>query len=153
MGTRHLDKLHIPEGKPAWLNYDQYQRLKILFEATSPTDFAKLYHFLRKVAKVDLPADYEIIHFNAFVLLRRGYQVEEITPQEYADLVAILAETSPADPDDLALYEAGQHRALYNYLTKKMGLSVIAGRGPVWERAKALIQASPAHNLREKQDA
>lgn len=149
MVTKHLDKLYIPEGKPAWLSYDQYQRLKKLFEAASPADFAALHHFLVKVVKVYLPKDYEVVHFNGFVLIRRGYKIEEITSQEYTDLLLLLADTAPADLDDLDLYETGQHRALYNYLTQKMGLSVIAGRGPVWYRANQLVQAHQAEHINQ----
>lgn len=82
----------IPEGKVAWLSYEQYQDLKRLFEAvelpsieTGIQDQAyfKLYDFLTKVAQLTVPRNEFALHFNAFALLRRGYAIEEITAAEY----------------------------------------------------------------------
>ncbi len=67
-------------------------------------------------------------------------EVEEITPQEYADLVRLLDGLEQPAQTDMELYEFGGHRDLYNYLTRQMGLSVEAGRGPVWYRARALVE-------------
>ena len=66
---------------------------------------------------------------------------EEITATEYARLISLMAGLEQPDKNDMDLYDTGGHRALYNYLTRQMGLSVEAGRGPVWYRAQALIQA------------
>ncbi len=86
------------------------------------------------------------IHFNAFALIRRGYKVEEITAEEYNKLLQLMANAQQADIEDLDLYEVGEHRNLYTYLTKQMGLSVKKGRGPVWHRAKALIDEYKSAN-------
>lgn len=138
----------IPEGKEAWLSYDDYLTLRRLFEtAPLPSDaepadqplYRRLHRFLTEVAGLDLLRDEAAIHFNAFGLLRRGYRVETITPAEYEDLRRLL--TGPEEPaiDDMELHDTGGHRALYDYLTRRMGLSVEPGRGPVWRRAKDLV--------------
>jgi hypothetical protein len=137
----------IPEGMAPWLTYDQYLRLKKLFEVTPfPVDgdktdrpaYLDLYDFLTEMAGVTLPCAEAAIHYNAFVLIRRGYQVETITPDEYDQLRHLMVDLEVPDPDDFDLYETGGHRALYNYLTQGLGLSVQAGRGPVWQRANDL---------------
>ena len=149
MNRETLHRLNvIPEGKAAWLNYEEYQTLKAIFEGislpdndtriTDPTYF-QLYDFLTNVAKLPVPPTEIALHFNAFTLIRRGYNVEEITAAEYEHLSALLAEVAPAEIDDLELHEVGGHRALYHYLTRIMGLSVKPGRGPVWHRATDLV--------------
>lgn len=138
----------IPEGKDACLSYDQYQALKRLFEAidipsneTAIQDegYAKLYDFLTEVAQLPVPRQEAALHFNAFALLRRGYKIEEITRAEYEALSKLRVGVQQAGIDDMDLYEFGGHRDLYDFLTKTMGLSVIPGRGPVWHRAKDLL--------------
>lgn len=147
MNTDTLMQLNIvPEGKEAWLTYPQYQELKQLFEHVSPflpemdADAFRLHHFLTQTAGLDVPMNVEVLHFNAFVLLRRGYKVEEITPQELKNLLRLIEGLEQPSLDDMDLFDVGGHRALYNYLTSEMGLSVEAGRGPVWYRAKRLIE-------------
>jgi hypothetical protein len=82
------------------------------------------------------------IHFNAFVLIQRGYKVEEITPTEYYDaLHRLMYGTEQLDTEDMTLHETGSHRALYDYLRKGSGVSVEAGRGLAWHRAKRLMEA------------
>ena len=139
----------LPEGQAPWLSYDHYLTLKALFEAAPlPSDeepipensYLDLHRFLTQVAGLPLPLDEKAIHFNAFALIRRGYNVEAITEKEYEQLCRLMRELEEPDPDDLDLYESGGHRALYDYLTKAMGLSVQPGRGPAWHRAKALIE-------------
>lgn len=136
----------VPEGKTAWLTFDQFQELKNLFEAVSPflpemdTAAFRLHRFLTVVARLDVPVNVEAIHFNAFVLIRRGYKVEEITEKEYQDLLRLMDGLEQPEPDDMELHEVGGHRALYNYLTTQMGISVSKGRGPVWYRAKRLME-------------
>ncbi|NUM45755.1 MAG: hypothetical protein HUU38_13715 [Anaerolineales bacterium] len=149
MNTTTLLQLNVvPEGKTAWLTFDQYQELKNLFEAVSPfspeidTSAFRLHRFLTDMADLDVPMNIEAIHFNAFVLLRRGYKVEEITEKEYQDLLRLMDGLERPDPDDMELHEAGGHRNLYNYLTIQMGISVPKGRGPVWYRAKGLVEAN-----------
>jgi len=80
------------------------------------------------------------LHFNAFALIRRGYKVEEITAEEYEQLSTLLADVEQADIDDIELNDFGGHRDLYQMLTSKMGLSVKQGRGPVWHRARDLVE-------------
>jgi len=82
----------------------------------------------------------EAIHFNAFVLIRRGYKVEEITEKEYTDLLRLMNGIEQPDPDDMELHEFGGHRNLYDYLTTNLGVSVQKGRGPVWTRARRLVE-------------
>ncbi|MEM7031533.1 MAG: hypothetical protein AAF629_18370 [Chloroflexota bacterium] len=67
-------------------------------------------------------------------------KIEYITPEEYHHLSYLLKNAVEAELDDYDLQEFGNHRDLYTYLTQTMGLSVQAGRGPVWHRAKALIE-------------
>lgn len=139
----------IPEGKEAWLNYDHYLELKRLFEAlpvpttketTTDLQYLNLHRFLTDVAGLKLPLNEAAIHFNAFALIRRGYRVETITTDEYQQLRRLMEGLEQPGLDDLDLYEVGGHRKLYTYLTRGMGLTAQQGRGPVWHRAKALIE-------------
>jgi hypothetical protein len=144
-----LQRNVVPDGQAAWLTYTQYLELKRLFEAAPlPSDkttyleglYLELYRFLTEVAGLVLPPEESSIHFNAFALLRRGYQVESITQAEYDALRRLMADLEEPAVDDLELYEIGGHRALYNYLTRVMGLPVQKGRGPAWHRANILIK-------------
>lgn len=156
MNTDTLLQLNVvPEGKKAWLTYDQHTELKHLFESGSPFSLAmdaaafRLHRFLTGIAGLDVPVNVEAIHFNTFVLLQRGYKVEGITEKEYQDLLRLMEGLEQPDPDDMELYEMGGHRTLYNYLTIQLGISVQPGRGPVWYRAKGLVEAyeiPPEHN-------
>ncbi len=146
----------LPAGKEPWLSYDDYLKLKRLFEATSlPQDeditadspYIYLHHFLTKVARLELPLHQATIHFNAFALIRRGYKVESITQAEYEHLRRLMNGLEQPDMDDLELYDTGGHRDLYNYLTKAMGLSVRNGRGPAWHRANDLLKKYEAENV------
>ena len=137
----------VPEGKAAWLNYEEYRELERLFEAVDvpgpgklDAPYTALYDFLGRTADLTLPRDKAAIHFNAFTLLRRGYKIEEITEREYQDLVRLMDGLEQPHKTDMELHDTGGHRDLYNYLTRTMGLSVQAGRGPVWYRAQALIE-------------
>ena len=138
----------VPEGKEAWLSYDQYQELKAIFQdinlPSSQTtiddkSYFKLYDFLTTIAQLPVQANEYALHFNAFALIRRGYKIEEITTREYEQLSALMMEVSQADIDDMELDDFGGHRALYRFLTNTIGLSVKQGRGPVWHRAKDLL--------------
>lgn len=71
----------VPEGKEAWLSYENYQELERLFEAVDvpgpgelDDSYLALYDFLVRTAGLTLPRDKASIHFNAFTLLRRGYK-------------------------------------------------------------------------------
>lgn len=157
MNKERLNQLNvIPEGKEAWLSYDQYETLRDLFESISlPSDetgiqdsrYLKLYDFLTQVARLNVPMNEAALHFNAFVLLRRGYKPEEITSDEYERLAQLMSESKPADVDDLVLYDFGGHRALYDFLTQGMGLSVKRGRGPVWHRGRDLMRYYESNHL------
>jgi hypothetical protein len=147
----------IPEGQAAWLSYDQFLKLKRLFEAlTLPTNkestadlrYIDLYHFLTNVAGLNLPCREAAIHFNAFALIRRGYRVETITATEYMQLARLMENLEQPTVDDLDLYDAGGHRDLYTYLTQGLGLPVQPGRGPAWHRAKALLEKYEADQAR-----
>lgn len=138
----------IPEGKEAWLSYDQYHELKRAFEAvelpSSEVDiqgeaYFKLYDFLTNVAQLSVPMNEAALHFNAFALIRRGYKIEEITEEEYEQLSQLMINADQTDIEDMSLYDFGGHRDLYNFMTSKVGLSVKPGRGPVWHRAKDLL--------------
>ena len=73
---------YVPEGKEAWLSNDQYLELKRLFDQVSPFasemdgEAFSLYDFFDEcnVAKLNAPMTIDSIHFNAFVLIRRGYK-------------------------------------------------------------------------------
>jgi hypothetical protein len=137
----------VPEGKEAWLSYEDYLALERLFEAVGvpgPGKFGDtytaLYGFLVRTAGLTLPKDKAAIHFNAFTLLRRGYKIEEITEREYRELLRLMDGLEQPHKTDMELHDTGGHRDLYNYLTKTMGLPAQAGRGPVWYRAQALIE-------------
>ena len=71
----------------------------------------------------------------------------DLTPKEMAGLIEIFSMTNAADFDDMELHQEGSHRALYNYITKTLGLSVEAGRGPVWHRAKRLIDHDRSNSI------
>lgn len=146
----------IPEGKAAWLSYEQYLRLKQLFEAVSLPSledtaddlaYLALYHFLTEVAGLELPRNEASIHFNGFALLRRGYKGETITLDEYEQLRRLMIGLEQPSIDDFDLYEIGGHRTLYDYITREMGLTVQRGRGPAWHRAKVLVEKYEADNL------
>lgn len=140
----------VPEGKPPWLSYAAYRELDRLFQAVRlPSEeevifniaYARLFTFLREQAGLQaLPETEAAIHFNAFVLLRRGYQVEEITQAEYSRLAALLESAEQPARDDMDLFDVGAHRRLYDYLVNGLGVVVEPGRGPVWRRAKKLIE-------------
>jgi len=144
----------LPEGVPAWLNYSQYSKLKQKFEAvdlpseddglTADEKYLELHHFLVDIGGLQLPANERAIHFNAFAMLRRGYQVEEITEYELETLERLMDELYQPSIDDMDLHPAGRHRALYDYLTGQMGLFVEPGRGSAWHRAYALIEKAKA---------
>ncbi len=145
----------IPEGKAAWLNYEQHLELKQLFETvplpsteetTDDLAYLTLYHFLTQIAGLELPLNEAAIHFNAFALIRRGYRVEFITLEEYEQLQHLMAGLAQPAIDDVDLHDTGGHRTLYDYLTKAMGLTVQPGRGPAWHRAMALIEAYEGDN-------
>jgi len=63
----------------------------------------------------------------------------EITPGERQRLGELLAAADYAHPDDPELFETGPHRALFNYLHQQMGIDVVAGRGPVYAKARELV--------------
>jgi hypothetical protein len=150
MSKQALTQLNVvPEGKKPWLDYGDYLRLQRLFDALPLPDeetaennflYLELYWFLTDIAGLTLPFDEATIHYNAFVLLRRGYKTEAITDEEYAQLRRLMSGLEAPDIDDEILYDAGGHRALYNYLSKHLGLSVPKGRGPVWHRANRLLE-------------
>ena len=150
MNKKDLLQLNVvPDNETAWLNYDQYQALIEMFERVKTpsddttildVDYVQLYDFLTNTAKLQVPMNEPAIHFNAFTLIRRGYKIEEVTAEEYHQLLALMADVDRAEIADMNLAEYGGHRALYEYLTQRMGLSVKAGRGPVWHRAKALAE-------------
>ena len=139
----------LPEGKEPWLSYDEHLKLKSLFEAVPlpanegtsvGSQYYHLHQFLTEVAGLEIPPNEVSIHVNAFVLIRRGYKVETIAQPEYEHLHRLMDGLEEAAEDDTDLFKTGEHRELYNYLTKGMGLSVKKGRGPAWHRAKALIE-------------
>jgi hypothetical protein len=105
-----------------------------------------MHHFLNEVAQVTVPFDPVAIHFNAFVLIRRGYAIEEISRQEYESLKRLMDGIEQPDEEDVTLHESGSHRALYEFLRRAMGLSVRAGRGPAWHRADRLMKAFEQRN-------
>jgi hypothetical protein len=138
----------VPDGKAAWLTYRQYRELQMLFEAATAQyvregeaslAVGRLHRFLIDVARLDLPNDDDAIQFNAFVLLRRGYSVEYIAAKEYKTLARLMAQAEEPDLSDMTLHNTGTHRAIYEFLTKELGLYVEPGRGPVWYRAQRLI--------------
>ncbi|MEM7029765.1 MAG: hypothetical protein AAF629_09380 [Chloroflexota bacterium] len=139
----------IPDGQEAWLNYDQVEDLKEIFDQVEiPSGdthqindgYLQLFDFLTNIADISVPLNEAAIHFNAFALIRRGYKVEDITSEEYQHLLRLMTDADQTHIDDMDLYVSGSHRDLYTYLTQNMGLPVKAGRGPVWHRTKALIE-------------
>jgi hypothetical protein len=157
MNKNEVLKLNVvPDGQEPWLSYDDYQKLKRLFE-TMPLpsregggdnhQYLHLHRFLTEAAGLALPMDEASIHFNAFALIRRGYKVEPITKQEYEQLRQLMVGLEKPEAEDPDLHDAGGHRALYNYLTRRMGLSVQPGRGPVWYRANDLIKKYESDHL------
>lgn len=150
MDKETLLKLNrVPDGKPPWLNYKAFRKLQRLFDKLPPpeesgvledADYLRMYDFLEEVAGIKLPELQEAVHLNAFVLIRRGYQVEEITEAEYKRLIGLLEGTEEAYPDDMELHDFGNHRALFTYLSEELGVFVEPGRGPVWHRARQLVE-------------
>ncbi|HUF37561.1 MAG TPA: hypothetical protein VMN57_03475 [Anaerolineales bacterium] len=151
MDKEALLKLNrVPDGVPAWLDYKAFRKLQQLLEALAPPeetdglgdeDYIRLHAFLADVAGIEVPETQEAVHLNAFVLLRRGYKAEETTEPEYGRLLELLEGTEEPDPDDLELHDFGAHRALYKYLSEGLGVYVEPGRGPVWRRARQLVEA------------
>ncbi len=134
----------VPDGIPAWLSYTEHRQLKTLILALDdggPSAIAALWGFLVNVSKLKLPANAsdEVVRFNAYTLMRRGYIVESLTEAEYLALKVLYLQAEPTDVDDMDLHETGTHRALYNMLTRTFGFEVEAGRGPVWRRAQKLL--------------
>lgn len=139
----------VPDGKPPWLDYKAFRKLQQLFERLDPPeeqgglgnqDYCRLHAFLVEAAGLPIPESQLAVHLNAFFLIRRGYQLEEITESEYEHLLKLLAGTDKADLDDMELHDFGNHRALYQYLTEGLGVFVEPGRGPVWHRAMQLVK-------------
>lgn len=149
MDKEALLKLNrVPDGKPPWLDYKAFRRLQQLFERlTSPAemgglgseDYYRMHDFLIDVAGIAIPEMQEAVHLNAFILIRRGYRVEEITEAEHERLLQLLEGTEIAALDDVELYDFGNHRSLYTYLSEGLGIYVEPGRGPVWHRAQQLV--------------
>jgi hypothetical protein len=148
-GLELIKKLNVvPEGKPPWLSYSKYREFRKLFSAVDPPTkgetvrpgYANLHDFLVRVAKLNVPLNEQSIHVNAWVLSSRGYKIEELTEAEYHNLTELMEGTAEADMDDLILHEFGNHRNLYNYLVKELGIEVEAGRGPVFQRARLLLE-------------
>ena len=63
-----------------------------------------------------------------------------LTYDQYQELKRLFEAVSPLSME-MDLHEMGGHRGLYNYLTTRLGISVQPGRGPVWDRAKRLVEA------------
>jgi len=74
-----------------------------------------LYEFLTKTANLPVPRNEVAIHVNAFALIRRGYHIEDMTAEEYQQLLQLMEDADSADREDMALYEYGGHRNLYDY--------------------------------------
>ena len=134
----------VPEGTEAWLSYAAYRQLQKRLHDLSGEDqgaYAALAHFLIEMGKLplEMSASDETIRFNAYTLLKRGYKIEPLNRQDYTELKALFLQAEPADVEDMDLHETGSHRSLYEMLTRKLGLDVEAGRGPVWHRAKRLL--------------
>lgn len=87
MNKRDLLRLNtVPEGKAAWLSREQHDELRRLFDALPLPEtqtaeaamaYARMHSFLNHIAQVSVLDDQAAIHFNAFVLIRRGFKVEE----------------------------------------------------------------------------
>jgi hypothetical protein len=137
---------HVPEGRPAWLSYTDYRKLRALADAAVGGDdaaLAPLQAYLEHTVGLSLPPDLDgdALHRAAFTLVRRGYVIESIDAGEYGWLLVLFQVAQKADSDDMELAETGAHRALHSYLTKRLSLEVEAGRGPVWHRAAKLLEA------------
>lgn len=140
---------HVPEGVASWLTDAQHQTLKRLFEAAPPPQaemtadcgpYHDLHRFLSETAGLTLPLDEAAIHYTAFVLIRRGYQAELIMADEYERLCRLMEGLAVPDPGDMDLHERGGYRALYDYLATGLGISVLPGRGAVWQGAADLVR-------------
>jgi len=68
----------VPDGKEAWLSYDQYQELKRLFEAVDApvsdqgivdSRYVQLHLFLTNIAGLPPPLSEFAVHFNALMAL------------------------------------------------------------------------------------
>ena len=143
-GNKVLEMNVVPDGVEAWLSYSEYRQLQKRLGAISGDDpgaYAALAHFLIETGKLplDMAASDEMIRINAYTLLKRGYKIEPLGRADYATLKELFLKAEPADVQDMDLHETGSHRALFEMLTRKLGLDVEAGRGPVWHRSKRLL--------------
>lgn len=142
----------IPEGKAAWIPYQRHVELSILFENNIEYESVITTARIQEIIAVSVGINTTGLSIaetmqNAWTLIRRGYLPENLSLNELDGLAQIFAEAEEADIEDMELHEEGSHRALYNYITKTLGLYVEAGRGPVWHRAKRLIDHDRSNSI------
>ena len=76
----------------------------------------------------------------------------ELLFSEYKMLSAIFDECDYAHPDDMQLFESGNHRHMYNYLCS-VGVYVTPGRGPVYHAAAELLKENREYRKQAIVDA
>jgi len=126
------------------LSFEAYRRLSDLIGFLSnenPFTFGRLFEFITGAGgrALDDNVDNDTIRVAAYDLMARGYQVETLMRDEYEGLRDLYLVAEPASADDMELHDEGTHRAMYNFITRTLGLSVPAGRGPVYRRANKLL--------------
>jgi hypothetical protein len=73
---------------------------------------------------------------------------KELSLPEYRKLRELFDECSYADPDDTQLFEAGNHRNLYDYITSGLRMTCAAGRGPAYHFASDLLKENREYRVR-----
>lgn len=76
----------------------------------------------------------------------------ELTEGEYNKLRDLFRACSFAEHDDMALADFGNHRSLYDYITKELRIDCENGRGPAYSLAKRLLDFNVKFRIKTHRD-
>lgn len=143
--VKQLPALYVPDGRPAWVHYLDYQAIGQAFDDLTPDTVPDAVALVRRAAGIELPHDFDAVHFNLWALLRRGYWTPELTNAQQETLARLFALTNPTDEDDdTPLAPEGSHRALHTFLTRELGERIPQTRGATYAVASAYLRKTPA---------
>jgi hypothetical protein len=136
-----LPALHVPDGRPAWVHYLDYQAIGRAFDDLTPDTMPDAVALVRRAAGVELPPDFDSVQFNLWALLRRGYWAPNLTDAQQETLARLFSLTNPTDEDDdTPLAPEGSHRALHTFLTRELGERIPETRGAAYAVASAYLR-------------
>jgi hypothetical protein len=139
--VNQLPVLHVPDGRPAWVHYLDYQAIGQAFDGLTPDTVPDAVALVRRAADLELPPDFDTVHFNLWALLRRGYWTPDLTDTQRDTLARLFALTNATDEDDdTPLAPEGSHRALHTFLTHELGERIPQTRGATYAVASAYLR-------------